>query len=313
MSDITHGNLRFRRFVGQRFLADFALACGPLGGLAYNTNNNSTRSREIDSSGAVNGLVGEFSSLRIGGNGARATSAITSGVVTAINLTVAGRSYASPIITITNNGSGSGATATATQTNGKITGIVITNGGTGYNVPPTITITDAASRVFDYTTANAGPSRDVATGNQTINCASGTALTLRGTGASVELLRLVAGATNPTPITIFDSDGTTQRLSINQNSINGLAGDFLINGVANTIFRSGGSEGFRCDSGGLTMPSGKNINFPTSGAGTRIGWNSSNRFAFWGANPVAQQVLPTTATTAEIVALLQTLGLCRQS
>ncbi len=56
------------------------------------------------------------------------------------------------------------------------------------------------------------------------------------------------------------------------------------------------------------------LNFGTT-SGSKIGQTSSHKFAFWGATPVAQQVLATGTgkTVDNVITLLQTLGLCRQS
>ncbi len=52
-----------------------------------------------------------------------------------------------------------------------------------------------------------------------------------------------------------------------------------------------------------------------TGAGTQIGTATGQKLAFWGITPVAQQVLATGAakTADDIIALLQLLGLCKQS
>ena len=49
--------------------------------------------------------------------------------------------------------------------------------------------------------------------------------------------------------------------------------------------------------------------------GTKIGTATTQKFAFWNATPVVQQVLATGAahTVDDVITLLQTLGLCRQS
>ena len=63
---------------------------------------------------------------------ALATATVTDGVVTAINITNGGSGYlAPPRIVIVGNGSGARATATINDT-GVVTGITITNGGAGY-------------------------------------------------------------------------------------------------------------------------------------------------------------------------------------
>ncbi len=52
-----------------------------------------------------------------------------------------------------------------------------------------------------------------------------------------------------------------------------------------------------------------------TGTGTKIGTATGQKLAFWNATPVVQQVLATgaAATVDDVIALLQTLGLCKQS
>lgn len=68
--------------------------------------------------------------------------------------------------------------------------------------------------------------------------------------------------------------------------------------------------------GSATINIGQNVDlsFATIN-GSQIGTAQSQRFAFWGASPVQQQVLATGAgaTVDNVISLLQTLGLCRQS
>jgi hypothetical protein len=69
---------------------------------------------------------------------ALATATVTDGVVTAINISNGGSGYlAPPRIIIVGNGSGAAATATINDT-GVVTGITITNGGAGYWPLPNI-------------------------------------------------------------------------------------------------------------------------------------------------------------------------------
>jgi len=73
-----------------------------------------------------------------GGTGATATAVVTNGRVTAINVTAGGTGYTTaPTIAITGGG-GTGATAVATVAGGVVTGITVTNTGTGQ----TILVTD---------------------------------------------------------------------------------------------------------------------------------------------------------------------------
>jgi hypothetical protein len=64
--------------------------------------------------------------------------------VSSIGVTSGGINYNNPTVEITGGG-GTGAAATATVSNGVITGVAITNPGTGYTSAPTITITDGGS------------------------------------------------------------------------------------------------------------------------------------------------------------------------
>ena len=64
--------------------------------------------------------------------------------------------------------------------------------------------------------------------------------------------------------------------------------------------------------GGITMQDGQHITTGTS-SGMKLGTATTQKLAFWNATPVVQQVLPTGSTTDQVITLLQTLGLCRQS
>jgi Ni,Fe-hydrogenase III small subunit len=76
---------------------------------------------------------------------AAATATITTGAVSAINITNAGTSYASaPAVSFTGGG-GSGAAATAVLTGDKVTAINITNAGSGYTSAPTVVLTGGAA------------------------------------------------------------------------------------------------------------------------------------------------------------------------
>lgn len=50
-----------------------------------------------------------------------------------------------------------------------------------------------------------------------------------------------------------------------------------------------------------------------STTGTKFGTATTQKLGFWNATPVVQQVLATGSTTDQVITLLQTLGLCRQS
>ena len=74
---------------------------------------------------------------------------------------------------------------------------------------------------------------------------------------------------------------------------------------------SGGTARF---SGDLDIWSGVNLVLSTT-TGTKIGTGTTQKLGFWNATPVVQQVLATGAshTVDDVITLLQTLGLCKQS
>jgi len=96
---------------------------------------------------------------------ASATTTITAGEVTAINLNGGGSGYnTSPVISFSTNSGGSGAAATAIISGGVVTGFNLTSGGTGY--------TSAPSVYFDGQTTNYSVSHGMikqSAGNVTIS------------------------------------------------------------------------------------------------------------------------------------------------
>jgi hypothetical protein len=71
---------------------------------------------------------------------ATATAIVTSGFITAINVTDGGAGYlAAPGVTITDS-TGSGAAALATVAGGSVTAITVQNAGSGYSATPTVTV-----------------------------------------------------------------------------------------------------------------------------------------------------------------------------
>lgn len=69
------------------------------------------------------------------------TNITNTGVVTSISMSNQGSGYTTATVEFQTVSAGSGATGTAIITDGKITGITITNGGTNYDVPPSVVIT----------------------------------------------------------------------------------------------------------------------------------------------------------------------------
>jgi hypothetical protein len=66
--------------------------------------------------------------------------------------------------------------------------------------------------------------------------------------------------------------------------------------------------------GGILMSEGANLQVGTT-TGTKIGTDTAQKLGFWNVTPVVQQVLATGvgATVDNVISLLQTLGLCKQS
>ena len=74
------------------------------------------------------------------GTGATATATVTNGAVTAVNVTNGGTGYSEGATVAFNAPAGSGAIAAAHITGGVITSIAVTTGGSGYTSAPTVTI-----------------------------------------------------------------------------------------------------------------------------------------------------------------------------
>jgi len=105
------------------------------------------------------------------GTGATATAALTSGMVSSIDVDTGGTYYATPPTVIISGGGGTGATATATVVGGAVTAITMTDEGTGYTSTPTVIILSSGlascptradllrlTRVNMNATLNGGPS-----------------------------------------------------------------------------------------------------------------------------------------------------------
>ncbi len=75
------------------------------------------------------------------GSGATGTIAVTNGEVTGITITSGGTNYINGAMVIISGGSG--ATGTITEVNGVVTGVAITSGGTGYTNGADATISNA--------------------------------------------------------------------------------------------------------------------------------------------------------------------------
>lgn len=93
-----------------------------------------------------------------GGSGATAVVTVAGGVVTGIRVTNGGSGYASaPTVTINTRGTGSGATATAVITSGVVTAVNVGAAGTGYLNTPVITINGTTTVESTTMTNTASP------------------------------------------------------------------------------------------------------------------------------------------------------------
>lgn len=158
---------------------------------------------------------------------------------------------------------------------------------------------------------------DALIGFSSTTSASGTVDTAI-TRPAANILGITNGSTGPGTLAIDNVQGTNfERLKMEWDTNvarigtskggSGTARDFAIitdNAVRVTFAAAGGQ----------TAADGHNMAFGTS-TGTKIGTATGQKIGFWNATPVVQQVLATGAgaTVDNVITLLQTLGLCKQS
>jgi len=151
----------------------------------------------------------------------------------------------------------------------------------------------------------------------------GTADTFFGRGGAAATAQLglnAAGVTNQilTAANRITSDGVGANLTIAPGNGRGAAGGSLILSTFTTA--GAGTAGtlttrLTLDTSGLlTFADAVNMAFNTT-TGTKIGTATGQKIGFWNATPVVQQILATGAgaTVDNVISLLQTLGLCKQS
>jgi fibronectin-binding autotransporter adhesin len=184
--------------------------------------------------------------------------------VTAVALSLSGSGYTvPPQVTITGDGSGATGYATISPTTGAVTGIVITNPGTGYSTA-TATLTG-------------GGGSGAAAGTASLAAITGGGLTFTGTGATT-----LAGANTYTGLTNV-SQGT---LVFNGTHSGGdaytiaagatLAGSGAISGTNTVTFNSGANLAPGSAGNGLSLPNlalsgGASAAFGLSGTSTTAG------------------------------------------
>lgn len=219
---------------------------GGLGGLVNNSVGTASIAGGVVSSISTNagGTHGSVPAVTITGTGTGATATATLGV-TAASFTINGGTTvysAAPTVTISGGG-GTGATATAVLTSGLVTGITITNAGTGYSTTPNIAFSGGT-----VTTAGTNPT---GTGNNANFTVSGITVTNPG-----------SGYTSAPSVTFSSGTGTTATANLST----------VILGTATTIGGSGDIT-IDCDlSGNFALTKAGNgaltINGISSGTGT---------------------------------------------
>jgi hypothetical protein len=114
-----------------------------------------------------------------------------------------------------------------------------------------------------------------------------------------------------------DKAGSTLHISGGQPTGSGASGPIIFEiaapGVSGTTVRSH-TERARIDNAGVTIADGFAL-VAGSTNGLKIGTATAQKLAFWNVTPVVQQILATGTgkTVDNVITLLQTLGLCRQS
>lgn len=162
-----------------------------------------------------------------GGAGSGAAATATLGV-TAANFAISGGTTtysAAPTVTI---GGGTGATATATLTGNVVTGITITNAGSGFTGAPTIT--------FSGGTVLVAGTNPTGTGNNTNFALTGLTITNAGSGYTAPLTATIANTSGANAALTATASGVT----LTGNSNIGGTGDITVNSF---ISESGGSFG----------------------------------------------------------------------
>lgn len=143
---------------------------------------------------------------------------------------------------------------------------------------------------------------------------------VRKAAATLQMGIDAAGVTNQmfTAANRITSDGVGANLTIAPGNGRGAAGGSLILSTFTTAGAStAGTLTTRLTldtSGLLTFADAVNMAFNTT-TGTKIGTATGQKIGFWNATPVVQQILATGAgaTVDNVISLLQTLGLCKQS
>jgi hypothetical protein len=216
-------------------------------------NNNSFRfhwpSPNVQSITLTNGGSGYQTAPSVqivGANTTQATATCTiAGPVSSFTITAGGTGYQAVSGLLISGGGGSGATATIVRTGTTITGVTITNPGSGYTSPPTVTITSS----IGFLNVTAGGTGYTGTATVTITGGGGTgaAGSVTVVGGVVTALTITApgsGYTSAPTVTINPvggGTGATATATLNGSGANITA---VINGVVNSLTLTSAGSGY---------------------------------------------------------------------
>jgi formylglycine-generating enzyme required for sulfatase activity len=180
---------------------------------------------------------------------ATATANLTSGFVTSVTVSNSGTGYTTPPSITFLGGGGSGAAATATVTMGTVTGITMTNAGSGYSAPPLVVIAAPPPNiVFDTYWTHDG----------TAGGEPATAIPLPvSKGLYSVVLGEIAGMMNPLPATVFANPDVRLRVWFDDGTANGsqlLSPDQRIAPVGYAMVAGGLAPGVTIPPGQVATP-----------------------------------------------------------
>jgi hypothetical protein len=253
--DLVHCTAVYHRVIGHRLVQSMGLGSGPIGRVASDSRVDLLEARITDLTERISALAGAFSSVAVGGNGATALSTLSGSGVGSIAVTQGGRSYVTPVVTVSAiGGVGSGATATAALANGVITSITVTAAGSGYTSPPRIVITDGAGANLTSGNTQGNILNNLNQLNVAGLNAAGASPTLRltATASNVTTLEVARCTTNGVHAKFFDSDGTTENSRIDNNRFQFVNSCTLgTNGTIIDLKVGGSTNVFRMDSSAI--------------------------------------------------------------
>jgi hypothetical protein len=118
----------------------------------------------------------------------------------------------------------------------------------------------------------------------------------------------------PVSVFVVSSSSTTNAITYGGGSAVFNAATQLAFNVAANNTTTTGTKMLDLQLNILAFTDACNVSFGTS-TGTKLGTSTTQKIGFWNATPVVQQVLATGtgATVDNVITLLQTLGLCKQS